>query len=31
VLALARANGWIVTPPEGADHAPGATVSTLLR
>ena len=31
VLALARANGWIVTPPEGADHAVGATVSTLLR
>ena len=31
VLALARANGWIVTPVEGADCAPGATVSVLMR
>ena len=29
VLALARANGFIVTPPEGASLTAGATVSTL--
>ena len=31
VLALARANGFIVTPPEGASYAAGAVVSVLPR
>jgi molybdopterin biosynthesis enzyme len=31
VLALARADGWIVTSVEGADCAPGTTVSVLPR
>ena len=30
VLALARANGFIVTPVGGASHAPGATLPVLL-
>ena len=30
VLALTRANGFIVTPTQGADYAPGATVSVLV-